>query len=295
MRFFNIRFNRLFRILGLRSQPRHYAYALENIGEGEGIYAHWLHPKVKKKTKTIINAVFDYQRILKTGDFCIDIGAQTGDTTLPMALAVGKEGCVLALEPNPYSYHVLEKNARANRHITTIYTMMAAAGPHPGFMEFEYSDAGFCNGGRHEGISVWRHGNAYKLKVFCVNLEQELRDDFSDVLPRLRFIKVDTEGYDLSVLRSLANVIRDYRPIVKAEVYKQTDSLYRRDILSFFLTRGYSVFRMDAEPAGCGPRLTENMLEERKHYDILCFPNMDTSIGNESQDGPGTVSTSSTD
>lgn len=37
MRFFNIRFNRLFRILGFRGRPRHYAYTLENIAGGGGI------------------------------------------------------------------------------------------------------------------------------------------------------------------------------------------------------------------------------------------------------------------
>ena len=34
------------------------------------------------------------------------IGAHIGDTTLPIALAAGKKGFVLALEPNPYVFHV---------------------------------------------------------------------------------------------------------------------------------------------------------------------------------------------
>jgi FkbM family methyltransferase len=39
----------------------------------------------------------------------IDIGTYTGDTTVPMALAVGKGGIVLGLEPNQYVYKILEK------------------------------------------------------------------------------------------------------------------------------------------------------------------------------------------
>ncbi len=69
-----------------------------------------------------------------------------------MALAVGRSGCVLALEPNPFVYHVLEKNARANRSAANIIPMMAAATEKEGFMQFAYSDSGFCNGGRHEDI-----------------------------------------------------------------------------------------------------------------------------------------------
>lgn len=214
-----------------------------------------------------------YREIVKEGDFCLDIGAHAGDSTIPLALAVGKTGCVLALEPNPYVYHVLEKNARVNRSLLNIKTMMAAASDHDGFLECEYSDAGFCNGGRHENISLWRHGNAYKLTVFCVNLERELLDNFHDLLPHLTFIKVDTEGYDLYVLRTMTYILRSYRPIVKAEVYKQTDRTYRLEMLDFFVERDYSVFRLEEEPVKCGVPLTKENLEERRHYDILCIPN----------------------
>ena len=84
---------------------------------------------------------------------------------------------------------------------------MAAAAPTEGFMEFEYSDAGFCNGGRHKGIPAIKHGHPFKLEVFCVNLENELREHFSDMLTQLKFIKVDTEGYDLYVLESMVETL----------------------------------------------------------------------------------------
>ena len=49
------------------------------------------------------------------GDAAIDIGAHTGDTALPVALAVGPQGAVFALEPNPFTYKVLIANAGLNR------------------------------------------------------------------------------------------------------------------------------------------------------------------------------------
>ena len=265
----------LFQLLGIRGKPQHFAYEMHDFDLGNGAvvhYAQWLHPRESKKSITV-EMVDDYREILKEGDFCIDIGAHTGDSTLPMALAVGKSGCVLALEPNPYVYHVLEKNAKTNTHITNIKTMMAAASTKEGFLEFEYSDSGFCNGGRHENISVLAHGHAFKLEVFCVDIEKELSEDFSDFLPRLKFIKVDVEGFDLYVLRSMINIIKSYRPIVKAEVYKKTDSKYRRERLSFFQNLCYSVHKIEEEPIRSGPRLIEDNLEEWKHYDILCLPN----------------------
>ena len=264
----------LIQLSGIRERTKRFTYEMYDFDLGNGTivhYAQWLHPSESKKSITV-EAVDAYREILKEGDFCIDIGAHTGDSTLPLALAVGKSGCVLALEPNPFVYHVLEKNARANDEVVNIRTMMAAAATTEGFLEFEYSDSGYCNGGRHEGISVLRHGHAFKLEVFCVDMEKELRENFSDLLPRLKFIKVDTEGYDLYVLRSLVNIIETYRPVVKAEVYKKTDRKYRREFLSLFQNLDYSVYKIVGEPTTPGPRLTEENLDEWKHYDVLCFP-----------------------
>jgi FkbM family methyltransferase len=264
----------LFQILGFRRKSRHFTYENNDFDLGNGVcihYAQWLHPAESKK---IISAevVDAYREILKDGDFCIDIGAHSGDSTLPMALAVNNSGCVLALEPNPFVYHVLEKNARANTQFTNIKTIMAAAATKEGFLEFEYSDSGFCNGGRHEGISILKHGHAYKLMVYCVNIEKELQEDFNDLLPRLKFIKVDTEGYDLYVLQSLRNIIDTYRPIIKTEVFKKTDKKYRRELFSLFQNLDYSLYKIAEEPIKPGPRLTENNLEDWKHYDVLCLP-----------------------
>jgi FkbM family methyltransferase len=234
-------------------------------------YAQWLHPSETEKQIDPVT-VAAYREFLKEGDFCIDIGAHTGDSTLPLALAVGASGCVLALEPNPHVYPVLEKNARMNAGVANIKTIMAAAAAQEGFMEFEYSDSGFCNGGRHEGISTLRHGHAFKLSVFCVNIARELEEDFGDRLPRLRFIKMDAEGYDLYVARALKEVIVSRRPIVKAEVFKRTDRRYRLDLLEFFEDLGYVVHKIEAEPAQAGPRLTTENVEKWRHYDILCLP-----------------------
>ena len=47
-------------------------------------------------------------------------------------------------------------------------------------------------------------------------------------------IKVDTEGYDLFVLTSIEQLISQYRPIIKSEIFKQTDFHYRCEMLDFF-------------------------------------------------------------
>ena len=71
-------------------------------------YAQWLHPRETGK-RISQESVDELRRFLSPGDVAIDIGAHTGDSTIPIALAVGKTGCVLALEPNKYVFPVLER------------------------------------------------------------------------------------------------------------------------------------------------------------------------------------------
>ena len=54
-----------------------------------------------------------YKKCIKKGDFVIDIGANVGDTTVPMAIAAGAEGLTLGFDPNPYVYKILEKMPRS--------------------------------------------------------------------------------------------------------------------------------------------------------------------------------------
>ncbi|VGO15589.1 hypothetical protein PDESU_04174 [Pontiella desulfatans] len=265
----------LIQVMGFKGKAKHYAYEVVgyDIGNGQKAFlADWKHPAMV--LEGISSGLVDgYREFVKEGDFCIDIGAHCGDTTVPMGIAAGKAGCVLALEPNPYVYHVLEKSIRANSGLVNIKTIMAAAGAQEGFMEFEYSDPGFCNGGRHEGISALKHGHAYKLEVFAVNLQNELRSDFAEYLPKLSFIKTDAEGYDLYVLRSIEEIIREFRPVVKTEIFKKTSKQYRADVLEFFRQMNYTVRRVVEEPLVAGDELTTENLAAGTHYDIIALPN----------------------
>jgi len=264
----------IFQILGFRGRPRRYGYTIRTFElprYGRVEYAQWLHPS-EMPAEIPSHLLEQYGEFINQGDFCIDIGAHTGDSTLPIALSAGPGGMVLAMEPNPYVFPVLEKNARLNRDLTNIVPMMAAAAGEDGILTFEYSDAGYCNGGRHEGISTLRHGHAFKLQVHGVNLQRELRSDFKAQLPRLKFIKVDTEGYDLHVLKSLAGIIDDLRPHIRAEVYKLTGPGYRAELMSFLLTRQYTVRRVTAESGLAGEIIGPADAMKYKHYDIYCSP-----------------------
>jgi FkbM family methyltransferase len=264
----------IFELLGVRGKARYYDYRVREFPLRDNTvihYAGWNHPR--EEPKQFNDQLIDgYRKYIRPGDFCIDIGAHTGDTTIPMALAAGVTGCVLALEPNPFVYHVLEKNIRANRETTNIKSIMAAAAPAEGFMTMEYSDSGFCNGGRHQGIAPLQHGHAYKLEVFSLELDKELRDDFAGELPQLRFIKVDAEGFDFTVLKSLEALIKVYQPYIQTEIFKSASSSYRQDLFSWLFALEYRIFEVVSTDLQVSRALHTWEQFAKRHGDILAVP-----------------------
>ncbi len=261
-------------MLGFQPRPKRYGYDIRQFdvdGYGSVQYAQWLHPSESEKMiqAPAVNALCTF---LEKGDFCIDIGAHSGDTALPMALAVGTSGLVLALEPNPYVFHVLNKNAVLNPDKTNIAPLMVAATPVDEDMVFEYSDAGFCNGGFHEGISKWKHGHAFKQTVTGIHLPSFLEKRYADRLDRLKFIKVDAEGYDLSILKSVRDIIVTFRPYLKTEVYIKTDDTYRKNMYDFLSSLGYSLYFGDDDAQLKGDPVTRDNMTALKHFDLFCVP-----------------------
>ncbi len=265
-------------LLGLKPKPRTYGYEVVTTvlkAEGPVRFAVWQHPGMRRWSvaEAVNQETVDALRaFLSPGDVCVDIGAHMGDTAVPMALAVGPAGRVLALEPNPYVFPVLEANAGLNPDRARIIPLMFAATPEDGPVTFEYSDAGFCNGGRHEAVSRWRHGHAFTLEVRGRNLERVLRTEHADLLPRLRFLKVDAEGYDLAVLRSLEGVIRERRPYVMAEVYTHTTREQRVALLAFLRGLGYAAHHVEDAGRLRGAPVADADVMRWRRWDVFAEP-----------------------
>jgi len=263
-----------FYLLGIRPKPHTYGYDIRSCllpHDGEIQYAQWLHPQ--EKPKAISQAAVDeLRRFLGPGDVAFDVGAHSGDSTLPIALAVSPGGIVLALEPNPYVFPVLQKTAELNSPRLNIIPLPFAATPEDGEIEFEYSDSGFCNGGLHEGISKWKHAHAFKLKVRGRNLMNVLEREYPELIPRIRYIKVDAEGYDRTVLSTLTGLIRRVRPYIRAEVFKGTSGAQRADFFHLLESYGYAVLKLESEEKYEGPCISVSDLLRWPHYDVFCMP-----------------------
>ncbi|MEO8069810.1 MAG: FkbM family methyltransferase [Acidobacteriota bacterium] len=261
-------------LLGFRPAARTYGCELVTFTlavDGLVRYAQWLHPAESRKTISQ-DAVDELRTFIRPGDVAIDIGAHTGDSTIPIALAAGPTGRVLALEPNPHVYAVLVENAALNPDSTAILPLNFAATPAPGEFEFQYSDAGYCNGGIHQGTSRWRHGHAFPLKVRGEHLSRYLQAHHADLVPRLRYIKVDAEGFDAAILETLDDVITQTHPYLRAEVHKLTGRAQREAMFDFLVDHGYEVFRFESDVHYRGEPVGRGDLLRWRHYDVFCVP-----------------------
>src|SRR3990170_1588753 len=210
--------------LGFRPGLREYPFDISSFElpkEGVVEFARWQHPSARRRDRAgggfrLTQVMVDTHRaFLDAGDVAIDIGAHTGDSSIPIALAVGVKGAVFALEPNLYAYKVLLANCALNRTKTNIFPLNIAATPEDGSFEFEYSDPGFCNGGFHAGIDTWKHAHFFKLKVTGRHLPNFLSSRFPAEAARVRYIKIDTEGFDRAVAASLRSILIEKKPYLK--------------------------------------------------------------------------------
>ena len=253
-----------------------YDYIIESFIINEGSiesvdFAQWLHPFNTHKRITKENINF-FKKLVNKGDMVIDIGAYTGDTTVPMALAAGKEGLALALEPNQHVYKVLERNASLNKEYTNIIPLCFAATAEDGEFTFNYSDASFCNGGFLSQINKKNHGHNYTLKIKGLNFENYLMSNYKNDLHRLKLIKVDAEGYDREILKSISTIICNFKPKLIFECYKRLTSEERNQLYDLIDGFKYDFYYLENfEHEGELIKIEKKNMLDYKHFDILAI------------------------
>lgn len=218
-----------------------YTDIFEIDGFGSVEFANWENPLVTP-IKLNSNMVAFFNQFIKEGDTVIDIGANIGDTTVPMALCAGAPGLTLGFDPNPYVLKVLEKNASLNKDKTNIVPVPFAISVEEEEFYFISSEASFCNGGISK-TTASRHGKfIIPEKVKGVNLKKYLEEHYADRMSRFSFIKIDTEGYDKEILKSIADLITQYKPVIIAESFGKATNEAKMELFEVIAQHGYDLF-----------------------------------------------------
>tara|TARA_R110000796_G_scaffold89027_2_gene192503 strand:- start:159 stop:983 length:825 start_codon:yes stop_codon:yes gene_type:complete len=201
-------------------------------------YHRWLHPwqgdweVTSLFTKEILN---NLSKIIKPNSTVIDIGAHTGNMSIAYSLFASK---VFSFEPNPATFEVLEKNSQLNPNIQPFNY---AISDEEGALEFHYSDFGFCNGGfaTRTDFGIGVTGHKVPIDVYAINLENFLEDkEVGDV----SLIKIDAEGHDKDILKTLTNIINKHKPSLITEIYDGLSPDEITDLLDTIHSLGYKAY-----------------------------------------------------
>jgi len=236
-------------------------------------FANWQNPLVLRKTIDEGNTGF-FNKIISKGDLVLDIGANIGHMTVPMALVAGTEGCCIAFDPNPVVFKILVQNASLNPPHTNIKAFNYAITSEETEFYYHSSEASFNNGGISTELNS-RHGK-YVLpqKVKGIVLENFLNQHFIDRLPKLKLIKIDTEGYDRHIVSALKNFIQTHRPCIISECFGKMPAEDKQAYFNLLTEMGYQLeyFSDFTENAHFEPIQRPSDMLRWKHFDFLARP-----------------------
>ena len=174
---------------------------------------------VEKETELLLSYV-------SAGSIVVEVGANIGCDTVPLAMKVTSTGRVFAFEPQRVIYQMLCANLAING-IWNVNAERVALGRGPGILQVPPVD--YAKPGNFGGVPLQDRG------------EEPVRVSALDAyrLPRCDLIKIDVEGMELEVLQGAVETIARTRPTIYCENDRAEKS---PALVSFLRGLGYDLY-----------------------------------------------------
>lgn len=199
--------------------------------------------------------------LCNNGNTIIDIGANIGYTILNFAKSVESAGRVFGFEPDPINFERCRHNTAQN-NFTNIYLFQCGLGDSAGSFLL------------HVPSPQNRGGNRIidrKTKAETNIIEVTTLDDFirQKQVSKIDLIKIDTEGYELKILRGGESILKKLKPKLFIEVDDNNLKSQGHSALlmiDFINSLGYNnVIRADN-----GENIFPQYNFSNCHFDIIC-------------------------
>lgn len=154
-------------------------------------------------------------RVVKPGNSVIDIGANVGYYSVLLADLVGSNGRLIAVEPNPLMFALLQKNLQVNgfaansTSLNMAITRDVSSANTTFFVPFNEPKNGRLVFGGENVEFLRQHGDVFDVRLGALTHED---------VPSVDFIKIDVEGAEMDVLDSLSDTIERHHPQIICEV-----------------------------------------------------------------------------
>lgn len=167
-------------------------------------------------------------RIVKPGDTVIEVGANIGSLTVPLAQFVGPQGTVVAFEPQRILFQNLCANIALNGH-TNVKAQNLAVGKENGSVVLPYID--YSKSGIFGSHSI--EGATDGESVGLIALDKYLKT------PKCRLIKIDVEGMEEDVILGATALINHLHPFLYVENDREEKSA---SLISTLQGLGYTLY-----------------------------------------------------
>lgn len=154
----------------------------------------------------------------------IDVGANIGDTAAMMATFAPNP--IIAVEPSDFFHEFLVANAARIPTVRQVIKTMISGRQ------------------REEGVLVHQGGTAHFERIEGAGVSQECRSLEEAAGDAACFVKIDTDGFDLSIIEDSIDYLARSLPVLYFEEYLTTRGLLdaAERVISLLTARGYTHF-----------------------------------------------------
>lgn len=216
----------------------------------------WLEMEHQFERVPSFKEIFDYYAVknywskwIQPGMTCIDIGGHSGDTAIPMM--VYSRGTVLSVEPNPVVRPYLNLNCNLNFTLGGKFVIASEAVTNKDASGLIFKDHqnGMCNGGLVD--ETWDAATQARvagmsgdsIKVDGLTLQSMLNKYLTtEEIAKIGFIKTDTEGHDIEIIRNIRNILVQYKPVLFTEWFAQYSQADTEELFKVIAEAGYVAF-----------------------------------------------------
>lgn len=175
--------------------------------------------------------IYDNYKISK-GQVVIDAGAHVGVYTVRASKNAGQNGIIVAVEPHPLNFNLLQNNLKIN-HCKNVMTanaaLTSACGESPLFLG---TDTTTHSTAAHSDTLQNSHSSIPVTSITLDQLTKQLN------IPKIDLIKINIEGATLDLLKGAQEVIRLCKPKIIAAVNHYATE--QEDVTRFLTDLGFS-------------------------------------------------------
>ncbi len=184
-----------------------------------------------------------FSKYIKKDFVVFDIGANIGLHSLYASKLVGSNGKVFSFEPVKKTYERLKENVEQN-NINNIYSYNIALSDQNGKETITTSLDGFDAWNSIAGNQKIIGENFSEETIIMRTIDDFVKEHCSNI--KIDFIKIDTEGWELNVLKGAKDYLTNNDPILMVEYALNVLENFDRkleDIYDVLTDYGYNLYR----------------------------------------------------